>query len=100
MRSVRRPIEPSTSSAHVICSYCGATNVVATERALHAAKLLEHHGIRLPDRPKSLSEVSDEIAQRDAAAEGKRRTAIVISAAILVLVGLGILALALTGNLV
>lgn len=93
------PLGGSTSSAHAICSYCSATNVVATEQAVQVAKVLDRHNIRFPDNPRSLSQIEAELTERRDAEESKRRSAVLISVVILVLVGVGILALAVTGNL-
>jgi uncharacterized Zn finger protein (UPF0148 family) len=89
------PLRPAASSARVICGHCGTVSEIASEGALRVAKVLERAGIRMPERPMTIDQIEDDLREREQAVEMRRKTAIVVAVAILVVVG-GVVLLSLS----
>ena len=87
------PITVPPGTAHVDCPFCGVTNAVASAGAVKVAKVLERHGIRMPERPVSPDEIRAQLEEQRAAEEATRRQAIVMAGvfSIVVLVVIGAL---------
>lgn len=74
------PLTAPPGAGHVDCPFCGVTNAIASAGAVKVAKVLERHGIRMPDNPRSTDDIRAELAERDASAEAARRRALVVAA--------------------
>ncbi len=80
------PLKAPPGAGHVDCPFCGVTNAIASEGAVKVAKVLERHGIRMPDNPRSTDDIRAELAEKEAAAEAARRQALVLGGVFLVIV--------------
>jgi LSD1 subclass zinc finger protein len=78
------PLTPE-GAIRVTCTYCGFVNDVASKGAVKVAKKLDALGIRVPDHPMSIADIEAELAERKAAEDEKRRTAIIIASVMSVL---------------
>lgn len=74
------PLTAPPGAGHVDCKFCGVTNAIASEGAVKVAKVLEHHGIRMPDRPISRDEIREQLAEQHTQEEATRRTALIVGA--------------------
>lgn len=81
------PLRPEAQAARVTCAHCGTVSEMATEGAMKVARVLEKHGLRMPEKPMSISEIEDEIRERDAVATMQRQTATIMAAVIVALLG-------------
>jgi hypothetical protein len=72
----------------VRCAHCGTVSEVVGEGALRAARVLEQVGIKVPANPRTIEDIEQELADRQAVADEKRRTAIIMAVVVLVVVGL------------
>jgi uncharacterized Zn finger protein (UPF0148 family) len=72
------PLDPS-AGVRIACPYCGTVNDVASKGAVQVANRLEQLGVRVPERPMSISDIEAELAERAAAERERRRTAILVA---------------------
>jgi hypothetical protein len=91
------PLEPPLEASRVDCRYCGTPNELASAGAVKVAKVLEGHGIRVPEKPRALADIEEELAARDAQREKERHTAIAL-AAVLCIVVATVVAIAVLGG--
>lgn len=82
-------LEPG-ADPRVRCAHCGTVSEVVGEGALRAARVLEQVGIKVPANPRTIEDIEQELAERKAVEDEKRRTAIIIAAVVLVIVGLAV----------
>jgi LSD1 subclass zinc finger protein len=92
------PLTAPPGAGHVDCPFCGVTNAIASEGAVKVAKVLEHHGIRMPERPISRDQIREELAERHAQQEATRRTALIGAVVFATLVAIAIGALLFIGR--
>ncbi|MCB9582102.1 MAG: hypothetical protein H6717_34020 [Polyangiaceae bacterium] len=67
------------NDVRVACPFCGAMNDIASEGTVRVAKKLEQLGIRVPERPMSVSDIEADFARKAAEERQKRRTAIFVA---------------------
>jgi len=87
------PLTAPPGAGHVECRFCGVTNAIASEGAVKVAKVLERHGIRMPDRPMTHDQIREELAARHAQEEATRRTALFAAGAFTLVILVAIAAL-------
>jgi predicted RNA-binding Zn-ribbon protein involved in translation (DUF1610 family) len=74
------PLKATGNEVRVTCPFCGAMNDIASEGAVRVAKKLDQLGIRVPERPMSVSDIEADFARKAAEENAKRRTAIIVAA--------------------
>jgi len=73
------PLKVAGNEVRVACPFCGAMNDIASEGAVRVAKKLDQLGIRVPERPMSVSDIEAKLARKAAEERAKRRTALIVA---------------------
>jgi hypothetical protein len=89
------PLDPAASEIRTRCPFCGAAVNLASAGALRVASTLDRLGIRVPDKPMTVDQIEEEIAERERARRMQLRDAAIVAAVLLgvaVVVGLALVA--------
>jgi hypothetical protein len=81
----------------VRCTYCGATNDIASAGAVQVARKLDQLGIRVPERPMTIDEIEDRLAQMEAKKRDERRMALIVAGVVCAIVGVMVVIALLVG---
>lgn len=73
------PLAPQGNAVRVRCTYCGATNDIASAGAVQVARKLDQLGIRVPERPMTIAQIEERLAADEAKKRDERRTAIIVA---------------------
>ncbi|MEZ4371483.1 MAG: hypothetical protein R3B07_11690 [Polyangiaceae bacterium] len=89
------PLTPEGNQVRVTCPYCKAVNEIASAGAVKVAKQLDALGIRVPERPRTLDQIHEEISERQRAEATARRHHVTVALVMLGVVGVLVAVLAL-----
>jgi LSD1 subclass zinc finger protein len=88
------PLMPQGNAVRVRCTFCGATNDIASAGAVQVARTLDRFGIRVPENPMTIAQIEEELARGEAKKREARRMGIIVAmvaflvAAVIVVVAL------------